>query len=126
MKLDIIIPQAYCKQARTEFRKIIAQLETDLAVKEVDASALNQLGMCLHIYYTAQAQLLEEGILVNCADTSTMKQNPLLKIVNEQNAKITRYYLEFGMTPSSCLRQGKELDEEPTPLDLMLAEMKNK
>jgi P27 family predicted phage terminase small subunit len=89
----------------------------------VDVSALNQLGMCLHIYFTAQEQLLKEGILIKCATSSTMKQNPLLKIVNEQNAKITRYYLEFGMTPSSRLRQGKELDEEPSTFDLMMKEM---
>ena len=124
MKLNISIPEAYNEQAKTEFQKIINQLESDIAVKEVDTSALNQLGMCLHIYYEAQAQLLQGAIFKKGRGVGVVKTSLALKVLNEQNAKITRYYLEFGMTPSSRLRQGKELDEEPTALDLMLAEMK--
>ena len=121
MKLEIIIPEEYHIKAKTELQSIINELETDLAVTKIDLPALNQLGSCLNIFYSAQEILLKQGILKKNRNSSVYTVNPLVRIVNEQNAKITRYYLEFGMTPSSRLRQGKELDEEPSALDLLFA-----
>lgn len=113
MKLNISIPEDYCQEAKDALTDMLAILNKDTTVSKIDEAALNLLGGYMNLYYTAEAVIRKEGAIRHKKNSAVCLIHPAVKVMNEAGQKMYRLMIEFGMTPRSRDKAGKESDETP-------------
>lgn len=101
--------------ARTEWKRITAELLKLKLIAQVDRAALAAYCMAWGDMVKATNKLKKEGEVI-ISDKGGMYQNPWVSIRNSAMERVLKISAEFGMTPSSRTRVRVQ---EQTPEDEM-------
>lgn len=114
-------PAHLSKEAKTEWQRVIKELETLGLVTLLDRAALAAYCQAYGRWVRAEKALAEKGEIVKSPSGYPI-QNPFLAIANKAWDQMMRVLPEFGMTPSARTRVKAEKDEQPQdPLIALLA-----
>lgn len=104
-------PPVLAGPARTEWKRITAQLEKLKVIALVDRGALAAYCMAWGDVVKATNKLKKEGEVI-ISEKGGMYQNPWVSIRNSAMDRMVKISAEFGMTPSSRARVKVETPTE--------------
>jgi P27 family predicted phage terminase small subunit len=120
MKLDFQIPTDYSYPTQQFLKKLLANLKRDPAVNRLDEEAFNLLGNIHNKFTEADEIVTREGIIILDKHSASVT-HPAVKVRHDEQVKLLKLMLEFGLTPKSRFKQGKKPKEKETnPIDLFL------
>lgn len=103
-------PEHLTGPARTEWKRITAELLKLQLISQVDRAALTAYCMAWGDVVKATGKLKKEGEVI-VSDKGGMYQNPWVAIRNSALERLIKTSAEFGMTPSSRTRV--RIDQPP-------------
>lgn len=109
MKLDIIIPEDYCEQAKKLFKKQITLLEADYTVEELDEAAIALLGSSINRYFKSEAIIAGE----EKKPKKTGAYDRARRDCAESSRIMVRMLVELGLTPNSRKKAGRTPENTP-------------
>jgi P27 family predicted phage terminase small subunit len=112
-------PQHLKGPARTEWKRITAELVTLKIISKVDRAALAAYCMAWGQLVQASNKLKTEGEVI-ISDKGGMYQNPWVAIRNRAMDQVVKISAEFGMTPSSRARVKVEAPTEEDEMAKLL------
>jgi P27 family predicted phage terminase small subunit len=118
MKIKVKIPTEYCEKAKDEIASIIKELEKDVAIKKLDASAILALAGYINNFYRAEAASFKlDDLTIYNADGSVRQSHPVVAQMDNAARGRDKLLHYLGLTPFSRSKMGKELEEEPNPFE---------
>jgi P27 family predicted phage terminase small subunit len=97
--------------ARQEWGRLTKELYKLGVLSKIDRTALTICCQAYEDYVTACHELKEQGAVL-ISDKGGMYQNPWVSIKKRSMDQIMRFYVEFGMTPSSRSRVKVDMPTE--------------
>jgi P27 family predicted phage terminase small subunit len=124
MKLPFTIPEDYTYQTQQFLKKLLFNLRRDPAVSKLDEEAFALLGNVHNRFVEADEIVTKEGLIILDKHGASVT-HPAVKIRHDEQVKLLKLMLEFGLTPKSRFKQGKKPKEKETnPIDLFLKKTK--
>lgn len=105
--------------ARTEWKRLIAELGEMSLLSKVDRAELSLCCSAWGTYVKASGKIEKEGEVLT-SDKGGLYQHPWVSIRNRSMEQVHKFYAEFGLTPSSRSRIKVDmLDEEDEMAELL-------
>lgn len=105
------IPSDIESDAKEYMKNVLAKLEENGILENVDSAALTMLARNYSTFIRASKQLEKDGITY-MSDRHNIQPHPAIKIANDAQSKAMKVMEEFGLTAKSRKKLKIEKDED--------------
>jgi P27 family predicted phage terminase small subunit len=105
------IPTDIESDAKEYMKTVLAKLEENGILENVDSAALTMLARNYSTFIRASKQLEKDGITY-MSDRNNIQPHPAIKIANDAQSKAMKVMEEFGLTAKSRKKLKIEKEEE--------------
>lgn len=105
------IPTDIESDAKEYMKTVLAKLEENGILENVDSAALTMLARNYSTFIRASKQLEKDGITY-MSDRNNIQPHPAIKIANDAQSKAMKVMEEFGLTAKSRKKLKIEKDED--------------
>jgi P27 family predicted phage terminase small subunit len=97
-------PEHLDERAVAEWKRLVPILKRMKVLREPDYIALEILCQSYSTMVQAQEKLSQSGLIYTAPGSGYIQQSPLLSIVNQAAATVSKQLREFGLTPAARTR----------------------